>query len=156
MSPSLLTAARAIAPCPAKEASRRRHVEMLVIAGLAIIASFILEVGPSDRVHVAGWAGYPVPKTCLSHEIFGVDCPGCGLTRSFVYLAHFRWAEAWQMHRLGWLLFLATAAQVPYRLQALSSPRGSIIPPSLSRAFGTVLIALLISNWVAGIILQLP
>ncbi|MBI3465237.1 MAG: DUF2752 domain-containing protein [Planctomycetes bacterium] len=74
------------------------------------------------------------------------------MTRSFVYLAHGDWSASWRVHRLGWLMFLATLIQVPYRLQALLSRGGSIIPAACSRAFGSVLIALLIMNWLAGLI----
>jgi hypothetical protein len=131
---------------------RSRHVEMLVIAGLAIAASFVLEVG-GERVHLAGLPGYPVPKTCFSRELFGVDCPGCGLTRSFVYLAHGEWQASWGMHRLGWLMFLATLAQLPYRLYVLLGG-GRVIPAALAKAFGTALIALLIANWLAGLVVD--
>ena len=132
--------------------SRSRHIEMLVIASLALVASFLLNVGPGDRVHVTCLPNCLIPKTCLTHDIFGVDCPGCGLTRSFVHIVHLDWKVSWDMHRLGWLMFLATLLQIPYRAQALLSKNGSIVPVSLAKTFGSVLIVLLLVNWLGGLV----
>ena len=133
--------------------SRRRHVEMLVIASIAIVASFLLQVGPAERVHVTSLPSALVPKLCMSRELFGTECPGCGLTRSFIHLAHFDWQSAWEVHRLGWLLFAATLFQLPYRAQALLGKNGSLVPLSVAKAFGTVLIVLLLVNWLAGLVM---
>lgn len=137
---------------PESSAPRGRHIEMLVISSLALLASFLLSVGPGERVHVTRFSSFPIPKTCMTQEIFGVSCPGCGLTRSFVHLAHFDWQASWDMHRIGWLMFLATLIQIPYRTHALLSKNGTFVPVSLAKAFGNALIVLLIANWLCGII----
>lgn len=139
-------------PLVAGGVPRGRHIEMLVIAVLAIAGSFVLNVGPEDRVHVRCLPTSPIPKTCLTRDLFGVDCPGCGLTRSFIHLAHWDWKASWKMHRLGWLLFLATLLQVPYRAQALLSKKGGVVPAWMANQFGRALIVLLIVNWVSGIV----
>ena len=59
--------------------------------------------------------GVEVPVLCTIRRSFGVDCPGCGLTRSFVYLAHGDAAGGLRMNWLGPPLFFYTAAQIPYR-----------------------------------------
>lgn len=148
------TAAGGDDPAPASMTgvSRSRHGEMLVISCLALGAAFLLAVGPGDRVHVAGLPQLPVPKLCLTRDLFGVDCPGCGLTRSFVHLARWDWRGAWDVHRLGWLVFLATMMQIPYRIQALVSGNGGIVPVSLAKSFGTALVWLLVLNWLGGLV----
>ena len=128
---------------------RSRHREMLAIATLAIIGSFVLGVGAEgERVHLRALSSYPLPKTCLSREFFGVRCPGCGLTRSFIHLAHGEWYQSIQKHRLGWMMFLATVVQLPYRALALWGKNGNVVPVRYAKAFGNVLIALLLANWV--------
>lgn len=47
---------------------------------------------------------------------FGVDCPGCGLTRCFVAMGHGQVAVAWGYHPVGVVLFGVLVAQIPYRL----------------------------------------
>lgn len=132
----------------ASAAFLRRHREMLVITCLIVVLSFLFEVRDDDRVFVHGLPDWPLPPTCLTYQWFGVKCPGCGLTRSFVHLAHGNLAASWQLHRLGWLIAMAVLLQFPYRLWALSHtgkpPLGLVIP----KLFGYTLIALLILNWL--------
>jgi hypothetical protein len=125
-----------------------RHREMLVLSSLIVLLAVVFEVRPDDRVMVHGLANYPLPPTCLSYEWFGIRCPGCGLTRSFVHLAHGNWSASWRTHRLGWLMAAAVLLQFPYRILALTrggqSPLGTRIPV----LFGHLLIALFVGNWL--------
>jgi uncharacterized protein DUF2752 len=70
------------------------------------------------------------------------------LTRSFVHLAHGRWAQSWRAHHLGWLLAGALLFQFPYRFAALRWPDREFLGDRGSRWFGRVVIALLIANWI--------
>jgi Protein of unknown function (DUF2752) len=56
--------------------------------------------------------GQPLGATCPSRLFFSIECPFCGLTRSFVALAHGRPGEAWAHHPAGPLLFAALALLV--------------------------------------------
>jgi hypothetical protein len=126
---------------------RRRHREMLVVTCLIILLAFLLEVRPDQRVHLAGLPGLPLPPSCASREWFGMPCPGCGLTRSFIHLAQGDWSASLRDHRLGWLLGAAVLIQLPYRLVALRGRRPEPLGSWLPRLFGYLLIVLLIGNW---------
>ena len=130
------------------DALRRRHREMLVVTVLVVVLSFVLQVRPDGRVAPPGLADWPLPATCPSRELFGVKCPGCGLTRSFVQLAHGQWRQAWGYHRLGWLLAAAVLVQIPYRLLLLRRPDRPAPGRRLPRAFGYLLLAALVGNWL--------
>ena len=52
----------------------------------------------------------PIGVTCPVRAIAGVECPFCGMTRSFVALAHGRVADAFAFHPAGPLLMLAMLA----------------------------------------------
>lgn len=54
--------------------------------------------------------GTPLAGSCPVHEIAGVACPFCGMTRSFVALAHGELGAALRFHPAGPLLFSAMAA----------------------------------------------
>src|ERR1051325_5280429 len=95
---------------------RRRHQEMLVMAALVVIGSFVLTVYPTGRVGPAGLPALLLPPLCLTQQWFGIACPGCGLTRSFIFLAHGDVAASWQVHRLGWLVAALVVLQFPYRV----------------------------------------
>jgi hypothetical protein len=46
---------------------------------------------------------------CAVKAFAGFDCPGCGMTRAFVLIAHGRVAEATALHPLAPLAFLIVA-----------------------------------------------
>ena len=130
----------------------RRHKEVLFFSLMALIAAPLLQVYPNERVGVRGHPDLLLPPTCMSRTLFGVDCPACGLTRSFVHLASGDWIASVQCHRLGWLLMLVAAIQVPYRLAILLGARRVLLHERLGLWIGRILIALLIGNWFLGVV----
>jgi hypothetical protein len=131
-----------------RQALLRRHREVLAVAVAVTVLAFLLRVRADDRVILAGLPDYPLPATCLSHAWFGVDCPGCGLTRSLVHLAHADGRASWQAHRLGWLMALVVLLQFPYRLLALARGGEPPLGTRLPWLVGHLLIALLLGNWL--------
>jgi hypothetical protein len=134
------------------ESRRERHWLMLGVAAGVVLMALALEVVPGGRVAFVGFSDYPLPHSCLSKAWFGTSCPGCGLTRSFVYLAHGDWRSSLAMHHLGWLMFLAVLAQFPYRIAALACPNREVLGILIPKLFGYTLIALLLVNWLIGVV----
>ena len=62
----------------------------------------------------------PTFVTCPSRRFFNVECPGCGLTRGFVALAHGELDIAWKMNPFALLLYPATWAFFFIGVKALS------------------------------------
>jgi hypothetical protein len=133
---------------------RERHWTVLVMSTLIVTIACSLSVVGTDRVAIAALPGILLPPTCVSWNLFGIRCPGCGLTRSFVYLAHGDWSAAWQMHRLGWLLFAVLLAQFPYRILALCRPGRPPLGALLPKLVGYLLIGCLLVNWLAEVLLK--
>ena len=136
--------------CPPTPAVVRYHREMLLAAVAVIGLACALRIREDERVYVPGLSDYPLPHTCLSYAWFGVRCPGCGLTRSLIALAHGDWRASWSYHRLGWLLAAAVVAQVPYRLAALRQRDRPLLKEPFPRLAGYALIALLLVNRLVG------
>ena len=82
------------------------------LSGLAAaqLAAAVWLQSAGDRVALAD--GRALGAMCLSNELFGVDCPFCGMTRSFVALAHGRLGAAIEFHPAGPILFVAMIALV--------------------------------------------
>jgi hypothetical protein len=131
---------------------RRRHREVLVISAAVIVLAFLLEVHGDQRVAFRFLPAWPLPETCVSRKLFHVNCPGCGLTRSFVHLAHGDWRASWNVNRVGILLALIVVLQIPYRLWALCSPDRLPLGTSFPKFAGYLLVTLLIVNWLANLI----
>lgn len=56
------------------------------------------------------------PVLCATRRMFGIPCPGCGLTHSWVAAAHGEFAAAFAAHPFGPLLMLAAATWLGARL----------------------------------------
>jgi hypothetical protein len=132
----------------------RRHREMLGLAVAIIVLSLLMEVHADQRVAFRFLPNWPLPETCMSRGLFHISCPGCGMTRSFIYFARGDWSNSWRMHKLGWLLALSVLLQVPYRLVALwtgnSAPLGDFWP----KLYGTMLVVLLLTVWLVQLVLR--
>ncbi|MCA9311973.1 MAG: DUF2752 domain-containing protein [Phycisphaerales bacterium] len=82
---------------------------------------------------------------CLTRKTLGVDCPGCGLTRSVCCNARGMFLEGWHYHPFGFaflLLFIAiaTVSLLPLRSQ-LALARSMERRRRLWRAVGTIAMA---------------
>jgi len=80
---------------------------------MIVLASLVLTTD-GQRVF---FFGDPLPGFCGFKSFFGFRCPGCGLTRSFVYSARFHFVDAFHAHPLGPVGFLMVLGQIPWRLR---------------------------------------
>jgi hypothetical protein len=90
---------------------RTIHRSVLVLAAGVVLLAVLM--GPSDDV--VQLFGYDVPVLCAFRRLTGSACPGCGLTRSFAFMAHGMVRQAFEVHPAGPLAFVVVALQVPYR-----------------------------------------
>jgi hypothetical protein len=132
----------------------RLHLYVLCAAVAVLSLSAALQVLPGGRVAFLGWESSPLPHTCVSRRLWNVSCPGCGLTRSFVYLAHGQWRESLAVNRVGWLLALLVVVQIPYRLLCLGRPR-SALPQRWANPILLSMAGLLMLNWLVNLVLAL-
>ena len=123
---------------------------MFWIAVAVLVLSFALRVRADQRVAFIGLGGLPAPEMCGSRAWFGIECPGCGLTRGFIRLASGDWNGAIALNRVAPLLAFAVLAQIPYRLAILLGwpPVRRFAESPWPSAFGWVLIIALIGNWL--------
>jgi hypothetical protein len=133
---------------PLSSGRRSRHRTMLAVASVVVVLSVAFNVSDDQRVEVRGLPGIPLPETCWSRSVLGVKCPGCGLTRSIVYLAHGDWRGSWRMHRVGFVMALAILAQFPYSIVGLRYRKDYPLGHRFASVVAWTLILLLICNWL--------
>ncbi|NOY30232.1 MAG: DUF2752 domain-containing protein [Planctomycetes bacterium] len=125
---------------------------MLLLSLFILTAALALSLrGPKGEATVA-WQGIPLPALCASRAWWGLECPGCGLTRSFVALASGDWSQSLQYHRVGPLMWLAVVLQIPYRTYSLWELQTSLVWRRWPTWFGNFLIAALLGNWVWNVL----
>ena len=131
---------------------RRRHWQMLIVATIVTLLSLILEFTPSGHLAFPFLRSAPIPSVCPSQSLFGADCPGCGLTRSFVALAHGNLQESLHFHPLGWLVALLIVLQFPYRLVALRNPDRRLLPRPIPDFIAWGLFIALVAQWAVRLL----
>lgn len=103
----------AIAPDAKPRLSGELKGELWMLTVAVVVTGLSVLLQPSDdAVSLFGWS---VPPLCLFQNLFGLECWGCGLTRSFTYMGHLEPAMALDRHRMGPVFFLLVVAQIPLR-----------------------------------------
>jgi hypothetical protein len=126
-----------------------RHWTMLGVSVAVVVLAFALQLNSAGRVSASWLPLESLPPLCGSRAFFGINCPGCGLTRSFVALAAGDVAESIRLHRVGWMLAMAVVLQIPYRLWGLLEIRRGVLSDRVWPAWcGHALIAALLLNWL--------
>jgi hypothetical protein len=82
------------------------HRAFSLLGLCAILLSFILPPGKLEF------------SICSFYNVTGLPCPGCGLTRSIIYLSHLNFEKAFRSNPMGFpiylvLLFLALYNFIP-------------------------------------------
>lgn len=113
------------------------HLLLLIPAAIVICLSMDLSI---------------IPHVCLFHQLFGIPCPGCGITRSLLALFVGDIHRAWILNPAGPFLGMSLVAQVLLRIQALRMERWSMRAFGLSRAMTIGVLIILIVNWLYQII----
>lgn len=52
---------------------------------------------------------------CLNKKLFGIDCPGCGIQRSFVHVVHGEFEAAFHMYPAIFTLILLAVFMILHR-----------------------------------------
>lgn len=94
---------------------------------------------------------------CAVKMFLGLDCPGCGITRSLTQLTHAHLRESIRMHPLG--IFLALWLCYMFLREIAALIRGKALPSLLSRKAKDVLIVIvtsaLIGQWLIKLLMML-
>jgi hypothetical protein len=118
-----MSAAPAAAQPPAARSLGGDAPPRWIILGVAlgvVVLSLLLSLGSEPGEVVVPLLNRPLPPLCTMKRVAGLDCPGCGMTRSFIAAAHGRWREAFRFNGAGPLWFAVIAGQIPYQAYQLS------------------------------------
>jgi hypothetical protein len=138
-----------------RQAGKIEHLWILGFCLVAISGAYILDLSPEGAVVFSSdhfGLRFQLPETCMSRRIFGVSCPGCGLTRSFVAVAHGNIRMGIEANIMGPILYLLCWLQIPYRIFRYFGGGSSLEGrPRLGRAADLIIWILLIGlvfTWI--------
>ena len=125
------------------------------LGGVGLLASLALARGlatasPSS-VHVAG---HELPAVCPSRLLFGVNCPGCGMTRSVLLTLGGDLRGALDVNPAGPFL---VAALILLAVQLILAARGEVSAPVKRRllpwasVYGVVVASVMLIQWAGGL-----
>jgi hypothetical protein len=126
------------------------HMTLLIISTAVILLALVLRV-EGERQVLVPLVNLPLPEVCTSQRLFGMDCLGCGLTRSFISIGHGDLLGAWRFNPAGLLGFVMVASQIPYRaFQWIRIKRGrpELQLKFLGQLFLGTFIAMLLIQWM--------
>jgi len=129
------------------------HIVLLVLSAGVLLAAFVLQAGGSTVV--IPLINQPLPELCALRRMTGMSCPGCGLTRCFISLAHGDLAAAWAYNPAGIWLFGVFALQIPYRgyqLWRISRGQPELMLLGAGQVALGVLTVALIGQWLVRLI----
>lgn len=134
--------------------SATHHLVILGFCTAAILGAFLLGINKTDHL-ATPWLNIPLPSVCQFRNLTGLDCPGCGLSRAFVSIAHGRFAEAWSYNGASLLVFAFVLVQIPYRtfqVWRIRSGRGEIYWPLISNIIIAVVVGAMFLQWAVKIV----
>lgn len=121
--------------------TRERRADAIVVAisGSILLGSVILFLAPGH-----GRELLPEGSLCWSRILLGRDCPGCGMTRSFIAMGGGQLGHALAYNPLGPVLFATLALLVvlhALRLAGVRIPRLGTIDGVLAAAVSGMVVA---------------
>ena len=103
------------------------HWFMLMGGCAVLIMSLLMRSEGPQSVYLPG-ASSPLPNICSSRMIFGIDCPGCGMTRAFIAISHGQFQKAWNFNPASFLVYLLIIGQIPWQSIQLWRIRRGLLP----------------------------
>lgn len=131
-----------------KSAIRFAVLWIFAACGIFAIALILTSSGHSrSEVSIAGTT-LTLPDLCQFKRIFARDCPGCGMTRSFIYTARLQLDKAWSVQPIGTLLAIFLAASIPYRIWQIHQLRRGLRIRSTTQFEASLIVTLALSAYV--------
>jgi hypothetical protein len=132
------------------------HAAILTLSLVVVGLSLLLSTGGKEQV-ILPWINLPTPGLCVSKNMLGLDCPGCGMTRCFISMAHGDFSAAWHFNPAGILLFGVLLSQIPIRTVQLLRLRAGRLPYSFARSQWVlwVVVAVMLAQWVVKLATRL-
>jgi hypothetical protein len=93
-----------------------------------------------------------VPHICLVRAVFGISCPGCGITHALLAVLRFDFGAAWRANPAGILIAVVASFQVMARPIAIAIPYTARLISAISSHSSKMAVACLMLVWTARLL----
>jgi len=91
------------------------HLAFFMLALSVMVMSFAMNVTGTRFVYLPG-VPLPLPESCTTKLMLGIECPGCGMTRAFISISNGQFARAWRFNPASFVAYFFVAIQLPWQL----------------------------------------
>ena len=93
-----------------------------------------------------------VPHFCVMKKVFGIVCPGCGISHSLMAAFQLDLPMAWQANPAGLGVAAVFIFQIAARPIAIAAPRTADVVSSVSRSVSNGAMVVLFLVWVLRVL----
>ncbi|ODM27396.1 DUF2752 domain-containing protein [Acetivibrio mesophilus] len=130
--------------------NNRNDVLLILFLFFVILCSFLLKVRDNYTYLQLPGFDFEIPGTCLFKNATGYNCPSCGMTRSFVSISHFDFADALRFNMAGIFAYAWCILELIYRvLRVLTKNNWILLKPIRYLINGVMVITVIFAlvNW---------
>ena len=93
---------------------------------------------------------------CTIHLLWGLRCPGCGMTTSWAYYVRGQWVNSAQANLGGMALAMLSTVLVPWALVSGARGRwcGQPVGEKVAVAIATTLVAVILMDWAIRLLID--
>lgn len=110
---------------------------------LAVTAVYLVSVILPE--HALDGARYSI---CVFHNVTGLPCPGCGMTRAFLAIGHGNLASAWKLNALSLPLYFGGLIWLGNEVVALAGRRAVRFRRTTVNRASIVVLVVVFAYWV--------
>lgn len=125
--------------------SSRQYDYNVLLTSILILTSFVLL-----RSTLFSVLEY-LPHFCLIHELFNINCPGCGMTRAFVEVSKGNIVNALNLNSASMILTTFIVIQIPARTVSLVFSSFNKKINSFSTMLGKITLICILFNWIINL-----
>ncbi len=120
------------------------NVAAIIVLSAIIVISIIAYI-EEEQVYVADNI---VIGKCIIKEMTGIDCPSCGLTRSFVSISNGQWIRSLKYNFAGLLIYILLISQIINSSLFIVRKKYNRYISQFNIIFGISTCIILIVNWI--------
>lgn len=130
---------------------RTLHIISLVsIIGIIIIAAVAFVEGDTAYIKLFNNRTFEIGK-CFYRERFGIICPSCGLTRSFISIENLNLSKAISYNEIGILVYILMIFTMIFNILGLLKAKIALKIGKLIAIYGFIICILLVINWLVKV-----